>query len=155
MLRVVASAQNSHSQIQTEITRLQQGLKDQPVADPDFAGVLTAASDSLNAASAELNAGHVYLSLEKLGLAQDYLQGARAGADKEDVVKGGLPAYEAKWGKANVLLTRFDEEAAKRDWSHAPAAVRSYARTPNSVPYRMVTRPRSAVAASCLGGSTP
>lgn len=126
---VAAPSQDFHLQIQAEITRLQQTLKDQPVADPDFASILTATSDALKAASDELNSGRVYACLEKLALAKDYLQGARAGADKEDVLKSGLPAYEAKWGKANVLLAEFEEEAAKRDWSRAPAAVRALSET--------------------------
>jgi hypothetical protein len=119
------SADDAAAKIKAEVARLQQASKEHPVTDPDFAPLASIAQDSLRGALEELNAGRMYLSLEKLSLGSDYLAAARAGADKEKVVKGGLPAFEEKWGKANLVLTKLDEEAATRDWSHSPAAVRA------------------------------
>jgi len=122
-----ATAQDAASQIKAEIARHRQSLKDSPVSDPDFAGVASAAGDALQGASDAVNEGHMYLALEKLGMGVDLLQGSRAGADKSEVEKGGLPAFEAKWGKASLVLTELDRQAQSRDWSQAPAAIRALA----------------------------
>jgi hypothetical protein len=125
----LARAQDAASKVEAEAARLQQSLSENPVTDPDFASIASAAKAALESATEEARAGHVYLSLEKLALGFDYSQAARAGADKEAVVKGGLPAFEAMWGKANLQLSKFDEEAAKRDWGSVPQAVRALSET--------------------------
>jgi hypothetical protein len=125
VLPLPLSGQDAAGRIKSEVTRLRQSLKDNPVRDPEFAPLTIAAQDSLRDALDELNAGRIYLSLEKLVLGSDYLQAARAAVDKEEVERGGLSAFEAKWGKANLVLAKLDEEAASRDWSHGPAAIRA------------------------------
>ena len=115
------------SQIKAEIARLQQSIQEHPVADKDFAPVATMASDALKAASAAANNGQVYLALEKLGQAQDLLQGARGGADKAEVEKGGLTAFQAQWSKASIQLTALDKEAHAQSWTQSPLAVRALA----------------------------
>ena len=77
------------SQIKAEIARLEQSIKDQPVTDKALAPLTVMAEDSLKGAAAAINSGKVYLALEKLGQAQDLLQGARTAADKTAVEKGG------------------------------------------------------------------
>src|SRR5262249_16950329 len=74
-------AQNA--QIKSEIARLEQSLKDHPLSDPDLKSLAPMVADSLKSASDALNGGHAYLALEKLGQAEDLLQGARVAADKE------------------------------------------------------------------------
>ena len=115
------------AQIQQEIERLQKSLKDKPVTAPDFAQANGMVRDSLKAAADALNTGHLYTSLERLDQAASVLQGARVAEEKAAAVQGGLPAFEAEWGKASLQLTAFDQEARKRDWSHAPLALRALA----------------------------
>ncbi|HEY2468413.1 MAG TPA: hypothetical protein VGI45_11350 [Terracidiphilus sp.] len=124
-LTVAAAAEDAASQIKREATRLEQSLKDRPLTDPDLAEINTIVAASLKNVSAALNAGHVYLALEDLAEAFDLVHGGRAAADKATVLKGGLPAYDAEWNDARLKLTALDQEATKRNWSHAPAALQA------------------------------
>ena len=125
----LAAAQDAALQIKAQIESLQQSLRDRPVSDPDFAPINAMAGDALKAASEALNAGRLYLSLEKLADASSLLKGARTAEDKAAVVKGGLPAFESQWGKASLNLAALDKQAGERNWSHAPAAVRALSET--------------------------
>lgn len=118
---------SARSQIKTEITRLQQSIKDKPIADKDLSAVAHMAEDSLSAAYAAVNSGQMYLALEKLGQAQDLLQGARTAADKDAVEKGGLSAFESQWGKTSLRLTTLEKDAHAREWGHTPLAVQALA----------------------------
>ncbi len=115
------------SQIKAEIARLEQSIKDQPVTDKDFAPIATMGEGALKAASAAINSGQLYLALEKLGQAEDLLQGARTAADKTAVEKGGLPAFQSQWGKVSLRLTALDKEAHARQWNQTPLAVQALA----------------------------
>jgi len=115
------------SQIRTEIARLQQSIKDKPVTDKDFAPIATMARDAIEAASAAIDSGQMYLALEKLGQAEDLLQGARTAADKAEVEKGGLPAFQSQWGKVSLRLSALDKDAHARQWDHTPLAVQALA----------------------------
>jgi len=55
------------------------------------------------------------------------LQGARSAADKAEIEKGGLPAFESQWGKASLRLTALDKDAHVRDWKQSPLAIRALA----------------------------
>ena len=127
-LTLPAVAQNSaNSQIKAEIARLQRSIKDKPVTDKDLAPIATMAEDALKAASAAINSGQMYLALEKLGQTKDLLEGARKAADKAEVEKGGLPAFQSQWGNVSLRLTALNEEAHARQWNHVPLAVQALA----------------------------
>ena len=114
-------------QMKAEIARLQQTIKEKPVTDKDLADIVSAADNTLKEAGDAAAAGQIYLSLEKLGRAQNLLGAARRGADKSEVEKGGLPAFESQWGKVSLRLTAQDLETHTRDWKNAPLAVRALA----------------------------
>jgi hypothetical protein len=97
---LAATEDATASQIKSEIGRLQQSLKDRPISDKDAAQIAGAADGALKAASAALSAGQIYLALEKLGQAEDLLQGARRMDDKAEVEKGGLTAFQSQWNDA-------------------------------------------------------
>ena len=124
-----AEAQDAKSQIKAEIDRLTTSLKERPITDPDFAPISSMASQSLQGASEALNSGKLYLSLEKLLQAEDFLQGARFPVEKAEAVKSGLPAFEVEWNKVSQILTAYDREVRKKDWGASPAAVRALAET--------------------------
>ncbi len=115
------------SRIKSEIARLQQSRKQKPITDKDFADLFSSVGDQLRSASAALDSGQLYLSLEKLGQAEDLLQGARRGTDRALVEQGGLAAFESEWGKVSLRLTALDKEAHAKDWGRAPLAVRALA----------------------------
>lgn len=115
----------ANSQIKAEITRLQQSAKAAPISDKDFVEIASSAGDLLQAATAAFDSGKIYLSLEKLGQAEDLLQAARRGADKTAVEKGGLPAFESEWGKVSLRLTALDKEAHAGEWKNVPLAIRA------------------------------
>ncbi len=114
-------------QIKGEIARLQQSLKDNPISGKDLEQLGTMVSDSLKSASDAANAGQLYLSLEKLGQTEDLLHGARPAADKAEVEKGGLAAFESQWGKVSLHLTALDKDAHAREWNHSSLAIRALA----------------------------
>lgn len=125
-----AAGQDATSQIRTEIRRVQQSLKNQPIADPDTSSLAGPIEDQLKSASEALDAGWEYLSLERLGQTIDLLEGARIVAEKKtEIVKGGLPAYEAEWRKAGITLEEGERRAHGKDWSNVPAAVRALSET--------------------------
>ncbi len=122
-----AANDSATSQIKTAIARLQQSIKDKPVTDKDFAPIATMAQDALKASAAAIDSGQLYLALEKLGQAEDLLQGARTAADKAEVEKGGLSAFQSQWNKVSLRLTALDKEAHAKQWNGAPLAVRALA----------------------------
>ena len=118
---------SANSQIKAEIQRLEHLYQEQPITNKDYAPIAKEAEDQLKAALAALDAGQTYLALERLGHAQDVLQGARVGADDAEVLKGGLPAFQSRWGKASLRLTALDQESHIRTWNGTPAAVQALA----------------------------
>jgi hypothetical protein len=113
------------SQIKAEIARLEESKKQKPVTDKDFADIFTSGSNELRGASEALDSGHLYLSLEKLGHAEDLMQAARRGADRSLVEQGGLAAFETDWGKVSVRLTALDKDEHAKDWGRTPLAIRA------------------------------
>src|SRR5215472_16046858 len=122
------AAQNSApAQIRAEIARLEQSLNDKPISDPDLKNLAPMITDALKSAREAVNAGKLYLSLEKLGQAEDLLPAARCASEKAEVEKGGLTAFESRWGKASLRLTAIDKDAHTRDWKDSPLAIRALA----------------------------
>lgn len=127
-LTCLTAAQDSPSaQIRAEIDRLEQSLKDKPISDSDIKNLTSMVTDALRSAREASNAGQLYLSLEKLGQAEDLLQGARSADDRAEVEKAGLPAFESRWGKASLRLTAIDKDAHARAWKDSPLAIRALA----------------------------
>ena len=74
-----------------------------------------------------LRVGYLYLSLQKLAVADDLLAGARLVLEKTETVESGLPAFEAEWEKARKRLTATDQQARQRSGKVLPAAVQALA----------------------------
>lgn len=122
---VNAFAQGAAVQTKAEIERVQQSLKDKPIANTDIPELNSEIEGSLKGATAALESGQLYLSLESLGRAEDYVQGARTLDAKAGDIKDSLPAFESEWGKASVQLTALDKSARGKDWSRTTAAIRA------------------------------
>lgn len=122
---IKAYAQDAAAQTKAEIERLQQSLKEKPIAIPDIPDLNSEIEGNLKAAASTLSAGRLYLGLEALGRAEDHLHGARMLEAKSDAIKDSLPAFESEWSKASVQLTALDKSARGRDWSHTTAAIRA------------------------------
>jgi hypothetical protein len=122
-----AAGQDASTQIKNEIERLQKSLQDLPRGNPNVAELKPMIEGSLKEAEEAVRVGHLYLSLQKLAVADDLLAGARLVMEKTDTVESGLPAFEAEWEKASKRLTAFDQQARQRNWKSAPAAVRALA----------------------------
>jgi hypothetical protein len=122
---VPASAQDAAAQTKAEIERLQQSLKDKPIAIPDIPDLNSEIEGNLTVAASALAAGQLYLSLEGLGRAEDHMHGARTLEAEADAIKDSLPAFESEWNKASVQLTALDKSARGRDWGHTTAAIRA------------------------------
>jgi hypothetical protein len=131
MLAVLTSSfttqDSAVSEIKAEIARLQQSLKDKPISDPDLKSLAPMTADALKAADDAANAGQIYLSLEKLGQAENLLQGARSAADRAEVEKAGMPAFESRWAKTSLRLTALDKDAPAHEWKQSPLAIRALA----------------------------
>lgn len=127
MASPLAGQSSPSSQIKAEIARLQQSLTEKPISDPDLKSLASMITDALKSADDAANAGRLYLSLEKLGQAEDLLQGARSAADRAEVEKAGLPAFESRWGKSSLRLTALEKDAHAREWTNSPLAIRALA----------------------------
>ena len=121
------SAQNASSQIRSEIARLEQSLKANPISDPDVKSLAPMVTDAVKSAADAIDAGRIYLALEKLGQAEDLLEAARVAAEKSEVESGGLPAFESRWGKVSLRLSALEKDAHERDWKSTPLAIRALA----------------------------
>jgi hypothetical protein len=128
-LPALSSAQDATSQIQAEISRLQQSLKDQPISDPHLATVASSISSDLASAAKDLDSGRLYLSLEKLLQAEDLLWGARTNAERAEAVKSGYPAFEAEWNTVSQRLTDTNRATREKNWANSPAVVRALSET--------------------------
>ena len=124
-----AAAQDAAAVIRTEIQRLQQSLKDRPWSGTDFASLQSTSEDQLKAAATALDAGHIYLSLEKLAYASDLVRGAQNSLDKAPVVKNSLPAFEAEWSRTSLALSALEPGLRATNWSQSPAALRALSET--------------------------
>lgn len=124
-----AAGQDAASQIKAEAERLQQSMKDRPVSVPEVSNINTMVGDLLKTALAAQSAGKLYVSLEALNQAEDFLSGLRTLADKTETVKSGLPAYMAEWDKASLGLSALDRQARERNWSNARAAIQALSET--------------------------
>jgi len=120
-------AQDASSQIKAEIGRLQQSLKEKPISNPDFPEMGKRLDEGLKGANEALAAGHIYLALERLGQAEDFLHGIRTIDEKADAVKSGLPAYEAEWNKVSLELASLNKTARARNWSHTSVGAQAIA----------------------------
>ena len=123
------SAQDAPEKIKAEIERLQQSLKEKPITNPDFPNLNSAVGDQLKDSAAALAAGRLYSALERLGQAENLLQGARYTVENAGAIQESLPAFEAEWGKASLELAALDKSARQRDWSNSPAGIRAMSET--------------------------
>jgi predicted ribosome quality control (RQC) complex YloA/Tae2 family protein len=114
---VKAYAQDAAVQTKSEIERMQQSLKAQPIQSPDLADLGKRIEQRLKEADSARSVGRLYLSLENLGQAEDYFHAVRTIEAKGDAVKDNLPAFEAEWGKASLEYAALDKQARQRDWA--------------------------------------
>lgn len=119
------SAQDGNTQIKNEIERLERSIKTKPIVSSDMPKANSVVEDALKVASASLRAGRVYVALERLGQAHDFLGGARTVVEKGKIAEGGLSAFETEWAKANLALSALEREARSRNWTKSPAALRA------------------------------
>src|SRR5215467_10630324 len=120
-----AVAQSANDQIAAEISRLKQSLETKPITDSGLAPVASSASQNLAEASAALESGKLYLSLEKLLLAEDLLSAALFPAENLTTAGSGYAAFEAEWKTVNRTVSARNRESLERDWSRSPAVVRA------------------------------
>jgi hypothetical protein len=120
-----AGAQDASPTVKAEIGRVQQALKEKSVSNPDMPNLPSAIESRLKDADAALSAGRLYLSLERLGEAEDFLQGLQAVNEKATAINDSLPAFESEWGKASLQLTALEKSARERDWRRASVAIRA------------------------------
>ncbi len=115
----LASSAHAQAEIQARIDSLRQSLKDHPITAAEFPNIGTNIEATLKSAGDALNAGSLFLTLEKLAQAFDLSYGARAFAEKSPTVKS-LSEFDTEWRKTETTLAL---PAAK--WSRAPAALRA------------------------------
>lgn len=124
-----AAAQTANDRVAAEISRLQQSLETQPITDSGLASVASSAAQNLGEASAALKSGKLYLSLEKLLLAEDLVSAARFPAENRATAGSGYAVFEAQWKTVSRVVAARNRESLERDWSRSPAAVRALAET--------------------------
>src|SRR5215470_3457196 len=115
--------------IKAEIDRLQHSLKNKPVTDPNYAPISSMAGQSLKDAAEALDSGRIYLSLEKLLQAEDFLLASQFPVEKAMVIKSDMPAFEAEWQKISQILASGSSEVRQKDLGASSAALRALIET--------------------------
>jgi len=118
-------AQDPAIRIREEIDRLQQSLREHPIAGEDQAAVAGAVDDALRRSAQALDAHRSYLALENLSQASDLIAGARVASEKAEAVASGLPAFEALWAETNRALAASGPVPGADSWRRSRAAVRA------------------------------
>jgi hypothetical protein len=129
VLPLFAAEQKAVPQIAAEIQRIERESKDLAPVPSAMEGIVKSSTASLKGASEALQSGRIYLALERLVQGADLFQGVRAMVQHAGIVKGGMPAFEAEWGKAGLSLAALLREVRSRNQSGAPAAVRALTET--------------------------
>ena len=125
LLGLPAAAQDAGSEIRARIQSLQQSLQNKAPEGAEFESAKSYTEDLLKGATEALNAGRLYLCLEKLAQVSDFLAGARMASEKADAAQSGMAGFEAEWGKASVTLTALDKDLRAKNWKDRPAAIRA------------------------------
>src|SRR5262249_3817993 len=118
-LNPFSAAQGAPSQIKAEIARIRESVKTAPIKDENLKEINSTVEEGLKNASAALDAGNLYLSLELIGRAEDLLRGGQRADNNAEIKKNGLPAFETEWGKVSLRLTALDKESRERNWGNA------------------------------------
>jgi hypothetical protein len=120
-----SDAQDPAARIRREIDRLQQSLKDRPIAGDDQKELVGAAGDALRDATRAVDADRLYLALEILGRAHDLIAGARVASEKAETVAAGLPAFESLWAETSRALAAKGPGPSEGSWRRSRAASRA------------------------------
>jgi hypothetical protein len=120
-----AAGQDAGSLIKAEVERLQQSLKEKPLSHPDFPNANAGMGDLLKSVLQAQAAGKLYVSLEQLAQAEDFVYGVWLVMDKAEAVKGGLPIFEIEWEKASASVDALNRDARASDSSGAPVMLQA------------------------------
>src|SRR5262245_23005225 len=119
-----SDAPDAATRIRREIDRLGQSLKDRPILGEDQAELVGAATVALQRSAQALDAHRLYLALENLGQASDFIAGARVAAEQAETVASGRPAFESLWEETSRELAA-NQPGHGGNWSQTRAAVRA------------------------------
>jgi len=120
-----SGAQDAESQIRMRIDRLEQALQEKPILNADFPNFKEISGESIRSAREAVSNHRVFQSLERLAQLLSYVQGGRRGTEHLGTGSSALPAFEAKWAKANLELTAVDQQIRTRNWKNTPEALRA------------------------------
>jgi hypothetical protein len=120
---------NATAKIAKEIERIERAWKEAPPPGSGMDGLMSGSQASLKSAREALDAGRIYVALERLAQAEDLLGGFREVAGKTEAVTSGLPAFEVEWSKANSAVAGLSRDARGANWNNAPAALRAISET--------------------------
>jgi hypothetical protein len=112
-------------QVRSEIERVRKLIKDKPITSPDFPNAGANVDGLLKSATDALDAGMLYLGVERLAQAVNFANGVRTAEDKADAVKSSLAAFQTEWNQASVNLTAVDRDLRARDWTRSPTVIRA------------------------------
>ncbi|MFN7997244.1 MAG: hypothetical protein U0Q18_26750 [Bryobacteraceae bacterium] len=121
--------QDTVAQVKTEIERLQQSIKEHPLRSVELSEAVSAVNQDLKSAAAAADAGRIYVALEGLGRAMDLLEGLRKVTEKEQAMKGGLPAFESELDKTKTRLADLRRPSGSSAVLRIPAAIQALAET--------------------------
>jgi hypothetical protein len=119
------AGQDAESQIRMRIDRLEQSLQEKPIASSDFPNFKENSGELIRSAREAVSNHRVFQSLEKLAQLLSFVQGGRRGTEDLATGDSGLPAFEAKWAKANLEVTAVDQQIRTRNWKNTPEALRA------------------------------
>ena len=115
------------ARVRAEIARVRHSLEEKPIAGPGTEGLGPAINGALDASTAALDAGRLYLSLQGFQRAESLIHAARFSSEKEAAVASGLPAFETDWAEVSRALETGDRALGDGRWRQSRAAIRALA----------------------------
>ena len=129
LLPRVSLGQNAREQIEKEIARISSAVQAKPDSEKDRKDAKPDIVNALNGARQSLAAGRLFVALEDLGDAWGNLAAVEWMLGKPEVVKQGLPGFEAEWRKADANLKVWERRYEEGRKNSVPLAVRAIAET--------------------------
>jgi hypothetical protein len=145
--------QSSREQMKKEIGRIASAIQAKPDSDKDWKDAKPDIVNSLKAARESLAAGRLFLALENLGEAKVNLAVAESMLGKPEVLKQGMPGFEAEWRKADGDLKVWERRYEEGRMNSVPLAVRAIAEANSAESRRYYTSSRAYANASAQPGA--
>jgi hypothetical protein len=144
--------QSARDQMEAQIGRISSAIQAKPDSDKEWKEAKPDIVNALKDARESMDAGRLFLALENLADAWVNLEVAESMLGKPEVVKQGMPGFEAEWRKADGELKVWERRYEGVRKNAAPLAVRAIAEANSAESRRYYSSSRAYANASSEPG---